>query len=63
MNAKPEGTSLFIDNVYFYDNGKTDEAVENVQSDDAQSTKILIDGQVIIKRGEKKYTIMGVEVK
>ena len=63
MNAKPEGTSLFIDNVYFFDNGKTDEAVENVQSDDAQSTKILIDGQVIIKRGEKKYTIMGVEVK
>lgn len=36
---------------------------EDVQSDDVQCTKVVRDGQIFILRGEKIYTLTGVEVK
>ena len=38
------------------------EGIEDVQSDNVQSTKVLRDGQVLIQRGENLYTITGVRV-
>lgn len=38
-------------------------AVEDVLSDDAQSTKVLRDGKVLILRGDKTYTAQGQELK
>ncbi len=37
--------------------------VENVQSDELQSTKVLRDGQLLILRGDKVYTVTGQLVK
>ena len=39
------------------------ESVENVQSDEVQSTKVIKDGQVLIRRNGKIYTTQGVEIK
>ena len=39
------------------------EAIENVQSDEVQSTKVIKDGQVLILRNGKTYTMQGQEVK
>ena len=39
------------------------EGIENVQSDEVQGTKVVKDGQVLILRNDKTYTIQGVEVK
>ena len=39
------------------------QGVENVQADNVQSTKILRDGQLLIQRGEKIYTLQGQELK
>ena len=39
------------------------EGVEDVQSDEVQSTKVIKDGQVLILRNGKTYTIQGAEVK
>ena len=36
--------------------------VEEVQSDNVPCTKVLIDGQIYILRGDKTYTIQGMEV-
>ena len=38
-------------------------AVENVQRDDVQGTKVFRDGQILIIRGDKTYTITGMEVR
>ena len=38
-------------------------AVENVQTNQLQSTKVLRDGQILILRGEKTFTVTGQEVK
>ena len=38
-------------------------AFENVQRDDVQSRKVFRDGQVLIIRGDKTYTITGMEVR
>ena len=38
-------------------------AVENVQTNQLQSTKVLRDGQILILRGEKTFTVTGAEVK
>ncbi len=38
------------------------QGVENVQADNVQSTKILRDGQLLIQRGEKIYTLQGQEL-
>ena len=39
------------------------EGIEDVQSDEVQSTKVVKDGQVLILRNGKTYTMQGVEVK
>ena len=39
------------------------EGIENVQGDEVQSTKVIKDGQVLILRGEKVYTIDGRKVR
>ena len=39
------------------------EGIENVQGNEVQSTKVLRDGQVLILRNGKTYTIQGQEVK
>ncbi len=39
------------------------EGIEDVQSDEVQSTKVIKDGQVLILRNGKTYTMQGVEVK
>jgi hypothetical protein len=39
------------------------EGIEDVQSDEVQSTKVIKDGQVIILRNDKTYTMQGAEVK
>ena len=37
-------------------------AVEEVQTETAKAHKIIQDGQVIIVRGDKKYTITGLQI-
>ena len=39
------------------------EGIEDVQSDEVQGTKVVKDGQVLILRNDKTYTMQGVEVK
>ena len=39
------------------------EGIEDVQSDEVQSTKVIKDGQVLILRNGKTYTMQGQEVK
>ena len=39
------------------------EGIENVQSDEVQGTKVIKDGQVLILRNGKTYTMQGVEMK
>ena len=39
------------------------QGVDEVQSDQVQSTKFLRNGQIFILRGEKEYTLTGQEVK
>ena len=39
------------------------EGIEDVQGDEVQSTKVVKDGQVLILRNGKTYTMQGVEVK
>ncbi len=39
------------------------EGIEDVQNDDAQSTKVIRDGKVFILRGDKVYTLQGQEVR
>ena len=41
----------------------TPTAVENVQTDKAQGTKILRDGQLLIEKDGKLYNAFGAEVK
>ena len=39
------------------------QGIENVPTNRVQSTKILRDGQLLIQRGEKIYTLQGQELK
>ena len=39
------------------------QGLEDVQSDNVQGTKVLINGQIFILRGDKTYTLQGQEVK
>lgn len=43
--------------------GDTPETIGNVQEDNVQSTKVLRNGQLLIIRGDKVYTITGMMVK
>jgi hypothetical protein len=40
-----------------------DQALEDIQAGEEGVTKVLIDGQIFILRGEKVYTVTGQEVK
>ena len=42
---------------------KDTEGIDHVQSDHVPCTKVLIDGQLYILRGEKIYTTTGLEAK
>ena len=44
-------------------NVSTTQDIENVQRNNVQSTKVLRDGQIVIERGEKKYNLLGAEIK
>ncbi len=44
-------------------NIETAQGVESVQSDQVPSTKVIRDGQVVIKRGGKIYNLLGAEIK
>ena len=39
------------------------EGIENAQSNEVQSTKVIKDGQVLILRNGKTYTMQGIEIK
>lgn len=41
----------------------TAQGVEKAQSDQVPSTKVIRDGQVVIERGEKRYNLLGAEIK
>ena len=60
MNATPEGTSLYIDNVYFYSGPQ---GIEGIQPSAVSSQKVIRDGQIMIVRGGKIYSILGQTVK
>lgn len=48
---------------FVFNNENTATGVENVQSDNVQSTKVLRNGQLIIIRGDKEYNAQGQIVK
>ena len=56
--------------VYFKENpeaidmggGEEEQGMNDVQSGNVQCTKVLCDGQIVIIRGEKKYSIIGTEL-
>ena len=60
-SVKAEGTKSVASaaslNVY------STQSVDQVPSDQVQSTKVIRDGQVVIERGEKKYNMLGAEIK
>ena len=43
--------------------GNAPQGVDNVQNGDSKPTKVLVNGQILILRGEKVYTVTGQEVK
>ena len=62
FDAAPAGGDLFVDNVYFY-KVIPGEGIDNVQSDNVQSTKVLRDGQLYILYNGTMYNVQGVRVK
>lgn len=59
-NGNEGAVTYYIDDVSW---GRTDlQGVENIQSSEVRSQKVLRDGQLIILRGEKRYTILGSEL-
>ena len=58
INGYEEGTTLKFT---IEEGGET--AVENVQTNQLQSTKVLRDGQLLIEKNGKIYNVMGAEVK
>ena len=59
--VKAEGTKSVASaaslNVY------STQGVDQVPSDQVQSTKVIRDGKIVIERGEKKYNMLGAEIK
>ena len=66
----------WLDNYVFYTTSDDDgeppiyryvkpypQAIENVSSDNISATKVMRDGQLIILRGEKAYTVSGTEIR
>ena len=42
---------------------ETTENIDQIQDDEVRSTKVIIDGQLLIQRAGKFYTVQGIEVK
>ena len=61
ITAKQGSSVLFTQSVEFHTNSL--EPINNIQTDKAQSTKLLHNGQVFILRGDKVYTTTGQELK
>lgn len=62
MEAAPAGKELFIDNVYFWkDSDQT--AIEDVQIDKVQCTKVIRDGVLYIIHNGAMYNVQGQKVK
>ena len=54
---------FIVDYIVFTIAGSTPTAVENVQTNHVQGTKILRDGMLLIEKNGKIYNVMGAEVK
>ena len=48
---------------FVINNGQTATGIENAQGEKLQSTKVLINGQLYIRRGDVVYTIQGARIK
>ena len=57
-----EGAPLYIKTISFTTTSEP-QAIESVSAIHGESTKILRDGQILILRGDKTYTVTGQEVK
>ena len=57
-----EGAPLYI-KTYSFTTTSEPQAIENISATHGESTKILLNGQILILRGDKTYTVTGQEVK
>ena len=57
------GGTLDTKTVSFTTTGEAPQGIDQVPSDQVQSTKVIRNGQIFILRGEKVYTLQGQEVK
>ena len=60
-SVKAEGTKSVASSAAL--NVTNTQSVDQVPSDQVQSTKVIRDGQIVIERGEKKYNMLGAEIK
>ena len=57
------GGTLDTKTVSFTTSGEAPQGIDQVPSDQVQSTKAIKDGQILILRGDKTFTVTGQEVK
>ena len=57
------GTTLDTKTISFTTSGEAPQGIDQVPSDQVQSTKVIKNGQILILRGEKIYSVTGQEVK
>ena len=60
-SVKAEGTKSVANAAAL--NVSNTQSVDQVPSDQVQSTKVIRDGQIVIERGEKQYNLLGAEIK
>ena len=60
-SVKAEGTKSVASSAAL--NVTNTQGVDQVPSDQVQSTKVIRDGQIVIERGEKQYNMLGAEIK
>ena len=56
------GTTLDTKTISFTTSGETQQGIDQVPSDQVQSTKVIKNGQIYILRGDKTYTLQGQEM-
>ena len=59
MNATPEGSTIYIDNVYFYGEAQ---GLESIQHSEVSIQKVLYNGQVVIIKNGVMYTVFGAKL-
>ena len=59
MNATPEGSTIYIDNVYFYGEAQ---GLESIQHSEISIQKVLCNGQVVIIKNGVMYTVFGAKL-